>query len=129
MGHLVVMMPNTLARAFESIDTLADEGAALPNDCAVLKSLYAAGWQDGFVAGSLAKLARGLGLSETRLMASIAALCKIQAVELRTLQNGDVSVELLSLSLPWNTGDVGLGWWQYYLVDDEPGASLDGDAA
>ena len=62
-------------------------------------------------------------------MASIAALSKVQAVELRTLSSGDVAVELLSLSRPWVTGDVGLGWWQYYLVDDDSDRPRDGDDA
>ena len=125
MGRLVVMMPNTLSRAFEAIDTLADEGSARPGDCAVLKAFYATGWQDGFVSGQLDALSRSLGVTQTRLMASIVALSKIRAVELRTLPDGGVSVELLSLSRPWVTGDVALGWWQYYLVDDE----ADGDSA
>lgn len=128
MGRMVVMMPNTLSRAFDSIDTLADEGAARPGDCAVLKALYAKGWQDGFLAGPVGMIAAGLGLSETRLMASMVALAKIQAVALRTLPSGELAIELLSLSRPWETGDVGLGWWQYYLVDDA-GESVDGDAA
>ena len=112
MGRLVVMMPNTLSRAFEAIDTLADEGSARPGDCAVLKAFYATGWQDGFVSGPLDALSRALGVTQTRLMASIVALSKIRAVELRTLPDGGVSVELLSLSRPWVTGDVALGWWQ-----------------
>lgn len=128
MSRLVVMMPNTLSRAFDAIDGLADEGALRPVDCAVLKSFYATGWQDGFVAGPLSMLAGGLGISETRLMASIAALSKIQAVGLRTLAGGEVCVELLSLCRPWITGDIALGWWQYYLVDDEA-ERADGDAA
>ncbi len=129
MGRLVVMMPNTLSRAFEAIDGLADEGAVRPGDCAVLKAFYASGWQDGFVRGPLDVLARSLGLSETRLMASIVALSKIQAVEMRTLPDGALSVELLSLCRPWITGDVALGWWQYYLVDDEPHDTAEGDSA
>jgi hypothetical protein len=128
MGHMVVMMPNTLSRAFDSIDTLADEGSARPGDCAVLKAFYATGWHYGFVAGPLNGLARGLGMSETRLMASISALSKIQAVELRTLPSGEVSVELLSLSRPWVTGDVGLGWWQFVLVEDDADERGAGDS-
>ena len=128
MSRLVMMMPNTLGRAFDAIDTLADEGAARPGDCAVLKAFYAAGWQDGFVAGSLSGVARGLGISQTRLMASIAALAKIRAVELRALPGGGLSVELLSLSRPWVTGNVALGWWQYYLVDEEVDERAEGEA-
>ena len=129
MGHMVVMMPNTLSRAFDSIDTLADEGSARPGDCAILKAFYATGWQDGFVAGPLSVLARGLGVLETRLLASISALSKIQAVELRALPGGEVAVELLCLSRPWETGDVGLGWWEYYLVDDDGEGPVPGDRA
>jgi hypothetical protein len=128
MGHMVVMMPNTLSRAFDSIDKLADEGSARPGDCAVLKAFYATGWQDGFVAGPLNLLARSLGISETRLMASISALGKIQALELHTLPCGEVSVELLSLSRPWLTGDAGLGWWQYVLVEDDAEGPITGDS-
>ena len=120
MSRLVVMMPNTLARAFEAIDRLADEGSLRPSDGAILKAFYAAGWKDGFVAGPLDLLSRSLAVSEKRLMASIAALDKIQAVEMRALPGGAISVELLSLSRPWIAGDVALGWWQYFLVDDEP---------
>lgn len=129
MGRLVVMMPNTLSRAFEAIDALADEGSVRPGDCAILKAFYATGWQDGFVAGALGAMSRSLGVTETRLMASVVALSKIQAVELRTLPDGAVCVELLALSRPWVAGDVALGWWQYYLVDDEPDERADGDSA
>jgi hypothetical protein len=119
MRRLVVMMPNTLSRAFEAIDGLADDGALRPDDCAVLKAFYAAGWQDGFVTGGVAALSRALGVTETRLMASITALSKAQAVELRQSRSSDISVELLSLSRPWMAGDIALGWWRYHLVDDE----------
>jgi len=129
MSHQVVMMPNTLSRAFESIDALADEGTVRLAHCKVLKALYVSGWQDGFVAGPLAFLARGLGVSEARLMMSVRALQKAQAVELRTTPSGDVAVELLSLSRPWITGDIGLGWWQYYLVEDDADEPADGDDA
>ena len=74
-------MPNTLSRAFEAIDGLADEGAVRPEDCAVLKGFYAAGWQDGFVSGGVSALSRALDMTEPRLNASIDALSKIQAVE------------------------------------------------
>ena len=129
MSHLVVMMPNTLSRAFESIDSLADEGSVRPEHCNVLKALYASGWQDGFVTGQLAFLARGFGISEARLMTSARALEKVQAVQLRTTSTGELFIELLSLSRPWVTGDVGLGWWQYYLVDDDTDDAVDGDVA
>jgi len=115
-----------LGRAFDAIDALADEGTARPGDCVILKAFYAAGWQDGFVRGGLADVARSLGVSQTRLMASIVALGKIHALELRMLADGEICVELLSLSRPWITGDVGLGWWQYYVVDDEPHVEADG---
>jgi len=129
MSRLVVMMPNTLSRAFESIDALADEGSIRPRDCAVLKALYASGWQDGFVAGPIGRLATGLGISESRFRDSLDALANILAVELRTSSTGDAAVELLSLSRPWVAGDVGLGWWQYYLVDDDADETADGDVA
>jgi len=129
MSRLVVMMPNTLSRAFESIDALADDGSVRPGDCAVLKALYASGWQDGFVAGPISHVARGLGISEVRLRESIDALAKILAVEMRTSSKGEVALELLSLSRPWVAGDVGLGWWQYYLVDDDADESAEGDVA
>jgi len=129
MSRLVVMMPNTLSRAFESIDTLADEGSVRPDDCAVLKGLYASGWQDGFVAAPLDTLARGLGLTQTRLLASLKELERVLAVHVRMTVADDVVVEILSLSRPWVTGDVGLGWWQYYLVEEEADGSADGDAA
>lgn len=128
MRRLVVMMPNTLSRAFEAIDGLADEGALRPDDCAVLKAFYAAGWQDGFVTGGMAALARALGITETRLEASIKALSKVQAVELRQLRSAEVSVELLSMSRPWMAGDIALGWWRYHLVDDESD-EIDGPSA
>jgi hypothetical protein len=122
------MMPNTLGRAFESIDRLADEGSVLPAHCNVLKALYATGWQDGFVAGPLARLAHGFGVSESHLTTAISALQEVKAVDLRTTPTGDAAVELLSLSRPWVTGDVGLGWWQYYLVDEDA-EPADGDVA
>lgn len=128
MRRLVVMMPNTLSRAFEAIDGLADEGALRPDDCAVLKAFYAAGWQDGFVSGGTAALSRALGLTQTRLAASIKALHKAQAVELRQLPGADVAVELLALSRPWMAGDIALGWWRYHLVDDESD-EIDGPSA
>ena len=112
------MMPNTLSRAFEAIDGLADAGSLRPDDCAVLKAFYAAGWQDGFVTGGIDALSRALGTTEMRLMASIKALSRIQAIELRHLRDADVSVELLALSRPWMAGDIALGWWRYHLVDD-----------
>src|SRR5215469_7337342 len=98
MRRLVVIMPNTLSRAFEAIDGLADEGALRPDDCAVLKAFYAAGWQDGFVTGGATALSRALGITEPRLMKCVDTLTKIQAVELRRLPNEDVSIELLALS-------------------------------
>jgi hypothetical protein len=119
MSQVVVMMPNTLNRAFCAIDQLANEGAVKRADCAVLKSLYASGWQDGFVQGPIERIARSFGLTETRLMATLVALEKIQAVALRSTPSGETSVELLSLCRPWVTGDVMLGWWQYYLVDND----------
>ena len=128
MSRLVVMMPNTLSRAFESIERLADEGSVLPAHCKALKALYASGWQDGFVAGTLAHLAHGLGVSESYLTTAVSALQEAKAVELRTTPTGAVAVELLSLSRPWVTGDVGLGWWQFYLVDDDA-EPADGDVA
>jgi len=128
MRRLVVIMPNTLSRAFEAIDGLADEGAVRPDDGAVLKALYAAGWQDGFVSGGLTALSRALGISEPRLLASIDALSKIQAVDLRRLPNDEMSVELLALSRPWMAGDIALGWWRYHLVDDETG-EIEGPSA
>ena len=120
MRRLVVIMPNTLSRAFEAIDGLADEGALRPDDCAVMKAFYAAGWQDGFVSGGMAALSRALGIAEQRLDSSIDALSKIQAVERHSLPDGDISIELLALSRPWMAGDIALGWWRYHLVDDEP---------
>ncbi len=128
MRRLVVIMPNTLSRAFEAIDGLADEGALRPDDCAVLKALYAAGWQDGFVSGGVAALSRALGITEPRLMSSLAALSKIQAVELRRLPGDWTSIELLALSRPWMAGDIALGWWRYHLVDDESG-EIEGPSA
>jgi hypothetical protein len=95
----------------------------------VLKALYASGWQDGYVTGPLASLARGYGISAARLMTSVRTLEKIQAVQLRTTSTGELFIELLSLSRPWVTGDVGLGWWQCYLVDDDNDEPVDGDVA
>lgn len=128
MRRLVVIMPNTLSRAFEAIDGLADEGALRPDDCAVLKAFYAAGWQDGFVSGGLAAISRTLGITEPRLLASIDALSKIQAVDLRHLPNDELSIELVALSRPWMAGDIALGWWRYHLVDDESG-EIEGPSA
>jgi hypothetical protein len=34
------------------------------------------------------------------------------------LPDGELSVELLVLSRPWEWGDVKLGWRQQYVVDD-----------
>lgn len=122
------MMPNTLSRAFEAIDGLVDDGALRPDDSAVLKAFYAAGWQDGFVTGGIAALSRALGITEPRLGASIKALSEVQAVEVRQLPNADVAVELLALSRPWMAGDIALGWWRYHLVDDETDG-IDGPSA
>src|SRR5215469_15633398 len=128
MRRLVVIMPNTLSRAFDAIDGLADDGALRPDDCAVLKAFYAAGWQDGFVTGGIAALSRALGIANGRLTASIDALSKIQAVELRKLPGDDLIIELLALSRPWMAGDIALGWWRYHLVDDESG-EIEGPSA
>ena len=119
MSRLVIVMPNTLSRAFEAIDGLADEGCLQPDDCAVLKAFYAAGWQDGFVTGGLAALSRALDLTEARLLGSIDALSKIRALELRRLPGDGLSIELLALATPWMAGDIALGWWRYHLVDDD----------
>jgi len=128
MRRLVVVMPNTLSRAYEAIDALADDGTLRPDDCSILKALYADGWQDGFVAGPLASLAASLGISNARLRASIAALSKIHAVGLRSLPDEDLSLELLALSRPWVAGDVALGWWRYHVVDEES-EQIDGPSA
>jgi hypothetical protein len=121
-------MPNTLSRAFDAIDGLADDGALRPDDCAVLKAFYAAGWQDGFVTGATDVLSRALGITERRLSASIDALSKIQAVALRRSADDDLMIELLALSRPWMAGDIALGWWRYHLVDDESG-EIEGPSA
>jgi len=128
MRRLVVIMPNTLSRAFEAIDGLADDGALRPDDCAVLKAFYVAGWQDGFVSGGVAALSRALGITKPRLLESIDALSKIQALDLRRLPGDELSIELLALSRPWMAGDIALGWWRYHLVDDESG-ELEGPSA
>ena len=128
MRRLVVIMPNTLSRAFEAIDGLADDGALRPDDCAVLKAFYASGWQDGFVTGGTTAMSRALGITARRLSASIEALSKIQAVELRKLPGDDLIIELLALSRPWMAGDIALGWWRYHLVDDESG-EIEGPSA
>lgn len=128
MRRLVVIMPNTLSRAFEAIDGLADDGALRPDDCAVLKAFYASGWQDGFLTGDTTALSRALGMTERRLLTSIDALSDIQAVELRRLPGDDLVIELLALSRPWMAGDIALGWWRYHLVDDESG-EIEGPSA
>jgi hypothetical protein len=118
MGQMVVMVPNTLHRALYAIDVLSGEGAIRAADGRVLKSLYVLGWQDGFVAAPIRRLAGRVGMGEKELTRAIAALHDIQVISLRALPDGEVSVELLVLSRPWEWGDVKLGWWQQYVVDD-----------
>ena len=129
MSQFVLVMPNTLSRAFEFIDALLAQGWALPIDCEVLKALYALGWDDGFVTGSVDVLSRSIGVSAPRLAASIEALDRRHAVQAREAGGDAIAIELVCMSKPWVVGDTGLGWWRYFVVDDDPGAEIDGDSA
>ena len=128
MAYLVVMVENQLADAYEAIDALADRGVLGVVESTVLKSLYAAGWDDGFVAGHFEEMSERFGLSASAFITALTALEHHGATRLRPLASGECSVELLTLSQAVSSNGARLGWWRYYFVVDADGGIGEGSS-
>jgi hypothetical protein len=121
MSQKILILPNTLQRAYAGIDELSDAGALSDKAAVLLKALYAHGWDDGVVclnAGGLA-LSSGMTIAATEL-AMYELLCsglarlrtggKTDVIELVVLANLEVDV--------WSK----LAWWHYCVLGSDEAA-------